>query len=72
MEEPLRGIKSPFSKGVCRLGGVGCVGQGRAMIIKVSVVIIDGVRWGQNRGMLVWLGKNVLGCPLGIQFCGRQ
>ena len=72
MEEPLRGIKSPFSKGVCRLGGVGWVGQGRAMIIKVSVVIIDGVRWGQNRGMLVWLGKNVLGCPLGIQFCGRQ
>ena len=72
MEEPLRGIKSPFSKGVCRLGGVGWVGQGRAMIIKVSVVIINGVRWGRNRGMLVWLGENVLGCPLGIQFCGRQ
>ena len=22
--------------------------------------------------MLVWLGGNVLGCSLGIQFCGRQ
>ena len=42
------------------------------MIIKVSVVIIDGVCWRQNRGMLVWLGENILGCPLGIQFCGRQ
>ena len=26
VEEPVRGIKSPFSKGVCRLGGVGWVG----------------------------------------------
>ena len=34
------------------------------MIIKVSVVIIDGVRWEQNGGMLIWLGGNVLGCPL--------
>ena len=42
------------------------------MIIKVSVVIIDGVRWEQNGGMLLWLGGNVLGCPLGIRFCGRQ
>ena len=25
VEEPVRGIKSPFSKGVCRLGGVGWV-----------------------------------------------
>ena len=22
--------------------------------------------------MLVWLGGNVLGCSLGIRFCGRQ
>ena len=42
------------------------------MIIKVSVVIIDGVLWEQNEGMLVWLGGNVLGCLLGIQFCRRQ
>ena len=40
------------------------------MIIKVSVIIIDSVRWEQK--MLVWLGGNVLGCPLGIQFCSRQ
>ena len=62
VEEPVQGIKSPFSKGVCRLGGVGWVGQGRAIIIKVPVVIIDGDRWEQNGGMLVWLGRNVLGC----------
>ena len=30
------------------------------IIIKVSVVTIDGVRWEQNVGMLVWLGENVL------------
>ena len=64
----MRGIKSPFSKGVCQLGGVGWVGQGRAIIIKVPVVIIDGVRWEQKGGMLVWLGGNVLGCPLGFGF----
>ena len=34
--------------------------------------VIDGVRWEQNGGMLVWLGGNVLGCPLEIRFCGRQ
>ena len=68
----MRCIKSPFSKGVCWLGGVGWVGQGHAIIIKVHVVIIDGVHWEQNRGILVWLGGNVLGCPLGIRFCGRQ
>ena len=39
------------------------------MIIKVLVIIIDSVRWEQNVAMLVWLGENVLGCPLGIQFC---
>ena len=38
------------------------------MIIKVSVVTIDSVRWEQNVGMLLWLGGNVLGYPLGIQF----
>ena len=32
------------------------------MITKVSVVIIDGVRWEQNVEMLVWLGENTLGC----------
>ena len=42
------------------------------MITKVSVVIIDGVRWKQNVEMLVWLGGNLLGCSLGILFCGRQ
>ena len=41
------------------------------MIIKVVVVIIDGAHWEQNIAMLVWLGENVLGCPLGIQFCRR-
>ena len=50
----------------------GWEGLGRAIIIKVPVVIIDGARWEQNGGMLVWLGGNVLGCPLGIRFCGRQ
>ena len=34
--------------------------------------VIDGVRWEQNGGMLVWLGGNVLGCPLGIRFCGNS
>ena len=33
MEEPVRGIKSPFSKGVCQFGGVGWLGWGRIMII---------------------------------------
>ena len=42
------------------------------MIIKVSVTIVDGVRWEQSVGMLVWLGENVLGWPLRIRFCGRQ
>ena len=42
------------------------------MIFKVSVVIIDGICWEQNVEMWVWLGSNVLGCPLRIQFCGRQ
>ena len=36
------------------------------MIIKVSDVIIDGVCWEQDVRMLVWLGGNVLGCPLRI------
>ena len=42
------------------------------MITKVSVVIIDGVHWKQNVEMLVWLGGNILGCSLGIPFCGKQ
>ena len=60
---------------MCLLGGVGWLGEGPIMIIKVSVVIIDGVLWEQNMlgaGMLVWLGGNKLECPLGIWFCGRQ
>ena len=36
------------------------------------MVIIDGVCWEQNVEMLVWLGKNVLGCPQWILFCGGQ
>ena len=56
---------------MCQLGGVGWLGYG-VMIIKVSVVIIDGVRLEQNVGMLVWLGGNVIGCPLGIRFYGKQ
>ena len=42
------------------------------MIVKVSVIIIDGTCCKQSVGMLVWLGRNVLRCPLGIPFCGRQ
>ena len=42
------------------------------MIIKVSIVTIDSVRWEQNVGMLLWLGGNVLGYPLGIQFCDGE
>ena len=65
------GITSPLSKGLCQLGGMGWLEQSHIMIIKVSVIIIDSVRWEQK--MLVWLGGNVLGgCPLGIQFCSRQ
>ena len=43
--------------GRCGLAGIGS----RIMIIKESVVTIDGVRWEQNGGILVWLGGNVLG-----------
>ena len=42
------------------------------MIIKVSVLIVDGVCWEQNGGMLVWLCGNVPACSLGIRFFGRQ
>ena len=72
VEASVRGIGSPLSNGVCQLGGVGWLGWGCIKIIKVSVVIIDSVCWVQNVGMLVWVGRNVLGCPLGIPFCGRQ
>ena len=51
------------------MGDVGWPGEGRIMIIKVSVVTIDSVRWEQNVGTLVSLGGNVLGYPLGIRFC---
>ena len=37
----------------------------------VSVVINSGL-WEQNVEMLIWLGGNVLGYPLGILFCGTQ
>ena len=47
------GIRSPFSNGVCQSGGVEWLAQGRTMIIKVSVVTIDDVRWEQNVRMLV-------------------
>ena len=47
------GIRSPLSNGVCQFGGVGWLAQGRTMIIKVSVVTIDCVRWEQNVRMLV-------------------
>ena len=42
------------------------------MTINVSVIIIDSVGWEQNIRMLVWLGENVLECPLRIRFCGSQ
>ena len=32
------------------------------------MVIIDGILLEQNVEMLVWLGKNVLGCAEGILF----
>ena len=54
---------------MCQLGDVGWPGEGRIMIIKVSVVTIDSVRWEQNVGTSVSLGGNVLGYPLGIRFC---
>ena len=53
VEESVPGIRSPFSNGVCQFGGVGWLAQGRTMIIKVSVVTIDDVRWEQNVRMLV-------------------
>ena len=68
----MQSIRSPFSKGVCQLGGAGWLGLGRIMVIKVSAVTIDGVRCKQTVGMLVWLGGNVLGGCLGIWFCDRQ
>ena len=68
----MRGIKSPFSTRVCQLEGVGWLGYCPVMIIKVSVFIIDDVRWEQNVGILVWLGENVIGCLLGIWFCVKQ
>ena len=58
----MQGIKSPLSKRVCQLGGVGWLGYGYILITKVSVVIIDCVSWEQNVDMLNWLGENVLGC----------
>ena len=72
VEASVQGIGSPLSNGVCQLGGVGWLGWGCIKIIKVSFVIIDSVCWEQNVGMLVWFGRNVLGCPLGIPFFGRQ
>ena len=34
----------------------------KCLIAKVSVVIMDSVRWEQNVEMLVCIGENVLGC----------
>ena len=43
------------------------------MIIKVSVVITDGVLGEQYIEVSSWLDGNVLLVfPLGIRFCGRQ
>ena len=39
-----------FKKGLCQLGGVGWLELDRIMIIKESVVTIDGVRWEQKGG----------------------
>ena len=72
MEEPVRGIKSPWSEGVCQLGSVGWLGQCRIMILEVLLVFVGGVYCEQNEGMLVWLGRNVLRCLLRIRFSGRQ
>ena len=63
VKEPMRHIKSPLSKGVCQLRGLGWLREGDILITKVPVVIIDGVRWEQNLEMLIWLGKNILGFP---------
>ena len=66
------GIKSPLLKVVYELEGVRWLGQDCIMITKVPVVIINGDCWEQNIEMLIWLGGNVLGYPLGILFCGTQ
>ena len=63
VEAPKQRIKSSLSKGVCQRVGVAWLGQGRVLITKVSVGIMDGVCWEQNLEMLVWLGENVLRCP---------
>ena len=63
VEAPKWSVRSPLLKGLCQWGSVGWLGQGHVLTMKVPVVIIDGVRWEQNVEMLVWLGKNIPGCP---------
>ena len=36
------------------------------------MAIGDDVRWEEKVEVLVCLGKNVLGCPSVILFCGKQ
>ena len=55
VEEPVQGIKSPFPKGVCRLGGVGWVGQGRAIIIRYHSLLL-----------MVLVGSRTEGCWFGL------
>ena len=55
MEEPVQGIKQPLPKAVCQLGCVGWLGQGRIMIIKVSVIITD-----------VFVGSRMQRCWFGL------
>ena len=53
-------IKSCVSPGRVALAGIRlhtCI-----LITKASVIIIDSISSEQNVKMLVWLGKNVLGC----------
>ena len=55
VEEPVQGIKSPFSKGVCRLGGVRWVRQGRAIIIRYQSLLL-----------MVLIGSRTKGCSFGL------
>ena len=47
-KSPYGVFSHPFSEGMRQLGGVGWLGLGCRMIIKVAVVIIEGVLWEQE------------------------